>query len=302
MFISEAERQEIRTQALTWARSHGRVDEDCELHKNIPWRPHLYCRKSNLAVHLLLYPRLDRLYVDAFKLARHRLRGLRIAIVGPTQFIQTPVVLENGQEVDARFVALEEQDGSLKATEYRDVLTLVHRMPLLLPKETYRKLAGSAFQQALVLKGHSKGRQLESLIAFLFSQVPGFEVISTNYNTATEEIDVVVRNRRVGGIFSVYPEPLILVECKNQVKRASKDQYVTFVAKLRNRRLSASVGFFLSMSGYTQDFRMESLRDSRQRIVVAKLGRDHLEKWIERYHGETTGAYIERLVEEAVLE
>ena len=301
MLISEAERREIRAQALAWATRHGQVEEDCPLKRDIPWRPHLYCRNSDLAVHLLLYPGLERGYLDAFKLAKHRLRHLRIVIVGPVQFIQTPAVLEHGGEVDAQYVVLEDQDGSVKATEYRDVLTLVHQMPLVLPKATYRKLAAEALPQTLASKASEKGRRLESLIAFLFSQVPGFKIISTNYNTATEEIDIVVRNRRVGGIFSAYPEPLILVECKNQVKRASKDEYVAFVAKLRNRRQSATIGFFVSMSGYTQDFRLESLRNSKERFVVAKLGRNHIEKWIEIY-GETAGIYIERLVEEAVLE
>ncbi len=229
------------------------------------------------------------------------MKRLQIAIVGPVQFIQTPVVLGSGHDVDTQFVVLEERDGRIKAGEYRDTLTLIFRMPLRLPQETYRKLASLAFSRVRESKGQEKGRRLESFIAFLLSQIPGFQIISTNYNTATEEIDIVVRNRRVGGIFSAYPEPLILVECKNQKNRSGKNDYVSFVTKIRNRRQASTVGIFVSTNGYTQDFRLESLRDSRERFVIAKLGGDHIEKWIE-LDGETAGEYIERLVEEATLE
>lgn len=301
MLVTETERQEIRAEALFWARKYGRVKEDFPIRRSIPWRPHLYCPESTLAVHLLLYPGIDQIHLEGFRLARVAMRKLRLVIAGPVRFIQTPSVLEDGYQVDAEWLVLEDKGGSVERTEYRDVLTVAYRLPLVLPTETYKKLAARGLSQTLSSKGQEKGRRLESFIAFLLSQVPGFEILSTNYNTATEEIDIVVRNRRVGGVFSTYPEPLILVECKNQLGRAGKNEYVTFVSKMRNRRQSVTVGFFVSVAGFTENFRLESLRDSRERLLVAKIGRDDIEKWIHM-HGEAAAEYVERVVEESVLE
>lgn len=301
MLISEDERQEIRQLALNWLRRLGTVKKDCILRKDIPWRPHLYCPDSQLAAHLLLYPGIDQRYLDAFKKSKQKMKDLKITIIGPVQFIQTPGVLEAGNEVDAGYVVLEDRDGRIKAGEFRDTLTLIHQMTLRLGRETYCKLASLALSRAQAAKGQQKGRRLESLIAFLLSQIPGFQVVSTNYNTATEEIDIVVRNRRVGGIFSAYSEPWILVECKNQKKRSSKDDYVSFATKIRNRRQAAAIGLFVSINGYTQDFRLESLRDSRERFVIAKLDSDDINKLVE-LSGEAAALYIERQIEEATLE
>ena len=301
MVISEQERQLVRKEALAWIGRLGRIEEDRNLRIDIPWRPHLYCPKLNLAVHILLYAGIDRSLIDAFKLAKQKLNRLRIVIVGPIQFIQTSTVLELGFSVNTEFVALEDKDGLIKPAEYRDTLTLIHQARLVLQKETYLRLGATALDRLLLTSGQEKGRRLECFIAFLLSQIQGFYVHSTNYNTATEEIDIVVKNGRVGGFFSVYQEPLILVECKNQEKRAGKNEYVSFATKLRNRRRAASIGFFVSMKGYTQDFKMESLRDSRERLVIAKLDQKHVRKWSESF-GEAAVNFLERLLEEAVLD
>jgi Holliday junction resolvase-like predicted endonuclease len=301
MLISATQREEISKQAIAWASQYGQPEQDRMLRTDIQWRPHIFCPEASLAVHLLFYPNIDSAFLQEFRLAKQKIRNLRVAIVGPVQFVQTSSVLLSADDVEAEFVVLEDQNGSVVPLEYRDALTLVYKMRLNLAQETYRSLAGASLSKALSLAGQAKGRQLESLIAFLFSQIPGFEVLSTNYNTATEEIDVVLRNRRVGGIFAAYNEPVILVECKNRKNRASKDDYVSFATKIRNRRQSVSVGVFVSMAGYTRDFRLESLRDSKERLVIAKLDREHLTRWTE-ITGDTAATFIEQLIEAATLE
>ena len=110
-----------------------------------------------------------------------------------------------------------------------------------------------------------------------------------------------IENRRVAGIFSSFSEPIVLAECKNRKVKSGKNEYVSFANKIRNRRHAASVGLFFSIAGYTQDFRLEALRDSRQRLVVARFERGELEKLIE-CSGEQVAVLIEGRVRAATLE
>lgn len=298
--VDETERQAIRAAAKAWAMRLGKVTEDPQVARKLAWRPHLYCPKKCVAVHLMLYAGIAEGVVTGLQEARKHVKGLRVAIVGPEAFMRNPAVLETAASVGASVVIL--RGGQYRqATEYGDVYEFVYAAGLLLEEGLYSRLAQRLFDAAMQAKSAKKGRLLERLIALVLSQVPGFRVVETNYNTATEEIDVVIENRRVTGIFSGFSEPIVLAECKNRQLKAGKNEYVSFATKIRNRRHSASVGLFFSIAGYTQDFRLEALRDSRQRLVVARFERVGLEKLIS-CSGEPAAVLIEERVRAATLE
>lgn len=301
MKISERERQEIRYHAKVWLSGHGDVLMDAVLNDDLPWRPHLYCPSAKIAVHLLLYPSIDEYYLRVFDQARMKLDGLTIAVVGPIQFIHNSNVLESGHRAETHLVVLEETDRGVCHREYQTVLSLIYEERLILPHPSYQSIARLSYQRVLKATGQEKGYRLERFLAFLFSQVPGFSVFETNYNTATEQIDIVLENRRIGGIFERYSKPLVLAESKNQTERADKNDYVQFTTKIRNRRHAVNVGFFISLSGYTRDFGQEALRDSREDFIIARLDRKDVEDWITAY-GEASGELLQSFVARAMLE
>ena len=299
--ISESERQQIRHHAQVWLSEHGDVLIDAVLNDDLPWRPHLYCPPAKIAVHLLLYPSINEYYLEMFDQARAKLDGLTIAVLGPIQFIQNPSVLESGHRAETQWVVLEESDGGVCCAQYDTVLSLIYQERLLLPLSSYQSIASVSYERLLKATGQEKGYGLERFLAFLFSQVPGFSVVATNYNTVTEEIDIVLENRRIGGIFQRYSKPLVLAESKNQTGKADKNDYVQFATKIRNRRHAVSVGFLISLSGYTRDCGLEGLRDSREDFVIARLDRKDVEDWIER-SGQASGELLESFVARAMLE
>jgi len=250
---------------------------------------------------LLLYPSIDEYYLKVFDEARAKLDGLEIAVVGPIQFIQNSNVLESGHRAETHWVLLEETDRGVCCQEYQTVLSLIYKEHLVLPPPSYQSIASLSYQRLLKATGQEKGYRLEHFLAFLFSQVPGFSVLKTNYHTATEEIDIVLENRRIGGIFERYSKPLVLAESKNQAERADKNDYVQFATKIRNRRHAVNVGFIISLSGYTRDCRREALRDSREDFLIARLDRKDVENWIE-VCGEAGGELLESFVARAMLE
>jgi DNA-binding NarL/FixJ family response regulator len=79
----------------------------------------------------------------------------------------------------------------------------IRRTELIADRE---RLIQAKYEEAGRAKSkHKKGKALEDLIAALFASVEGFSVIDRNVNTATEEIDLVIRNHCTLG-FLIYTE------------------------------------------------------------------------------------------------
>ena len=118
-----------------------------------------------------------------------------------------------------------------------------------------------------------KGRSLEELCARLFETVPGF-VVTQRIRTATEEIDIAIRNGSKETPFD-REEALILAECKNWSGRCGKDEFVLFLEKIQNRSQRCSLGFLISWNGFAVTVTKEMLRGSRERsLVVPMSGKD----------------------------
>jgi len=114
-----------------------------------------------------------------------------------------------------------------------------------------------------------KGRSLEELCARLFETVPGFVVTQRVY-TATEEIDIAIRNGNKETPFD-REEALILAECKNWSGKCGKDEFVLFHQKIENRSQRCSVGFLISWNGFAGTVTKEMLRGARERVLVIPL-------------------------------
>ena len=116
-----------------------------------------------------------------------------------------------------------------------------------------------------------KGKALETLIATSFAGVEGFNVIDSNVNTQTEEIDVVIRNE------SKHPTwekegSLILVECKNwQSKRVGKNEFVLFKEKIENRAGRSRLGFLICVEEFAETVTKEMLRSSKSNLLVVPI-------------------------------
>ncbi|QED46397.1 DNA (cytosine-5-)-methyltransferase [Cytobacillus dafuensis] len=126
---------------------------------------------------------------------------------------------------------------------------------------------------------NEKGKALEVLIKQFFEQVEGFKV-NTNKRTRTEEIDIHIRNESKSEFWR--KETILLIgECKNWSKKAGKNELVIFKNKVENRRKRVGVGFFISWNGFSTTFTNESLRSSKEEIVIIPIDGNQIKEAIE---------------------
>jgi len=152
-----------------------------------------------------------------------------------------------------------------------------------------------------VLRGgdaRQKGKALEELLAAVFASIPGFTVSESNYHTATEEIDLVLRNASADPFWREMGS-LILVEAKHwQAQRVGKNEYVQFYRKLENRGGHCTLGFLICTERFAETFHQEMLRDSKFSLRVVPIDGEDLRRLVE---AEDRAAVLRELVERAVL-
>lgn len=143
-----------------------------------------------------------------------------------------------------------------------------------------------------------KGKALEDLLAAVFARIPGFTVSERNYHTATEEIDLVLRNASADPFWRELGS-LILVEAKNwQAQRVGKNEYVQFYRKLENRGGHCRLGFLVCTERFAETFHQEQLRDSKFPLRVVPIDGEGLRRLVE---AEDRAAALREFVERAVL-
>jgi CheY-like chemotaxis protein len=123
-----------------------------------------------------------------------------------------------------------------------------------------------------------KGALLEQVMKLLFKSIEGFEQVTTNFLTASEEIDVVVMNRSLDPLWSKEGQYLF-GECKNWSKVVGSSEAQSFLYKLLSRPERVRVGLFFSVSGFSEPF-LSTIRSHRPELVLT-FGAPEIAAWIE---------------------
>ena len=157
----------------------------------------------------------------------------------------------------------------------------------------------SKYQEMLRGGGtRQKGKALEELLAAVFAGIPGFAVSERNYHTATEEIDLVLRNASADPFWREMGS-LVLIEAKHwQSQRVGKNEYVQFYRKLENRGGHCTLGFLICTERFAETFQQESLRDSKFPLRVVPIDGEGLRRSVE---AEDRAVMLREFVERAAL-
>src|SRR5437870_5007521 len=157
-------------------------------------------------------------------------------------------------------------DFVAKEADFRDVITFkvnefIRTFHLIADREL---LIRAKYDESLKSQdSHEKGKALEDLLAALLASIEGFIVIGRDSNTATEEIDIVIRNQSREGAWQK-ESPIILVECKNwHAKRVGKNEFVLFKEKMENRVGRCELGFLICTENFADTIEKEMLRSSK---------------------------------------
>ncbi len=142
-------------------------------------------------------------------------------------------------------------------------------------ERVWKQALGKKWQEATQdgLPAGEKGKRLEEFAVELFGRV--FKVVEKDLRTATEELDVVLEFPGRDPIWA--QAPTILVECKNWSAKVPQKEVSALATK--GRLNACDLAFVLSVSGFTQDARMQArdhnlAEQAERRLVVLVSGAD----------------------------
>jgi hypothetical protein len=143
------------------------------------------------------------------------------------------------------------------------------------------------------LAADEKGKRLEDFAVELFSRV--FKVVHRDRRTATEELDVVLEFSGQDPIWA--QAPTILVECKNWLVKVTQKEVSALATKARLNAFD--LAFILSVSGFTQDARMQArdhnLADHAERRLVVLVSGADVDGFLSRGNEETADDFLKKL-------
>jgi DNA-binding NarL/FixJ family response regulator len=124
-----------------------------------------------------------------------------------------------------------------------------------------------------------QGLALEYLTKLLLDSCTGFRADFMRAKTQTEEIDLVCINGSQDTVWN-REGPLILVECKDKGRaRAGANERSRFETKVSRRHPNATVGIFVSSSGFAKTFHEAVTRGNNVPTII-RIDRHDIDQWI----------------------
>ncbi len=153
-------------------------------------------------------------------------------------------------------------------TSFASVSDYIYEQNINLDIEVSTRLLDDALARALKAKANiEKGVLLEVVVALFLSQVTNFEVADVGISNRTQQMDVLVHNRNVGGVLG--DGSIVLAEAKNwRRQKVGTDEYAVFLRKLASRNGKAKLGFLVTTGEFTSGVALEARRDSMADIII----------------------------------
>jgi Holliday junction resolvase-like predicted endonuclease len=285
----------IDTIRVSTAGTRWEVDVELDLGPK-RWRPSAVSQDRARVLYVFLQDELPRFIVARLRLASSS--GLALTVALPIAALFKPSVVKLLAEIEADVLVVDDYVET-RRLKSRPLLLALAEVEVAISPELRRTISGSVWQRISEGTPQQRGRRLENLLAFLFSQVQDMKVIETNYRTETEEIDLVLQVDNFSPRVWQNPGvPFILVEAKNRADKATQQVMSVLLTKLQTKRGTTRIAFLISMAGFTEDAKLQELRFSTQEMCVVMIDRTQLEVLI---HAENLDDALEALVRHALL-
>lgn len=260
---------------------------------SLSWAPHLVRNEEGELGHVHLGDRLRPYLVERMQAASES--GRTVYFFCELDDLYDPDTLAILSDVDPQISII----SSNGVSGNHDLLRTVSEQGVTVTP-SLRSLLGRASLERCrsAPTAAEKGRRLESLLAFLMSQVEDFNVHDVNRRTETEELDVVVQQRSINGARCWSGAPFIFVEAKNWTDKVGQAEVTLLWGKLEGKGSVARIGILVGLGGFTSDASKQCLRFSTGARTLVLVGVDELSGWIEAADGDS---FLEDLVAEAML-
>lgn len=260
------------------------------------WRPSAVSADGARLLYVYLQEELPRFVTERLRLAASR--NITITVALPLAALFKPDVVDVLVTLEAEVLIVDDYITDRRLVP-RPILLALTEIEVPISPEGRKTICRSVWDRIAGGTAQQRGRRLEELLAFLFSQVRDLKVIERNYRTETEEIDLVLQVDNFSPRVWQRPGvPFILVEAKNRADKASQQVMSVLLTKLQTKRGTSRIAFLVSLSGFTEDARLQELRFSTQDVCVVMIGRTELESLIE---SEDLDEVLEALVRRALL-
>jgi hypothetical protein len=274
------------------------VELDAKINDRVPWRPDILQTERQIGW------KLHSVLPDSDSWERRILRAqstvprLQIGVAATAEALQSADFLLACHRLGARIISVKEKRDAFTVEQiFASIPDYVCERQIKLDADTARQMLDLALDRALKARTNAqKGVTLEVVVALMLSQVDNFEVAQIGISNRSQQMDVLVHNRSIGGVLGA--SPLILAEAKNwKGGRVTPTEYAAFIRKLQTRHRRAKLGFIVTTGSFTQGVALEARRDSKDEALVICLDGNSL-PLVWRASGSIT-KNIERLVIEA---
>jgi DNA-binding NarL/FixJ family response regulator len=225
----------------------------------------------------------------------HEMKQLkpRTQVIMMSAYADVPRTVEAMNRGALNFIA---KDATFNAVVTFRVNDFIATASLIADRE---RLISSKYDESLRSNdSHAKGKALEDLLAALIASVDGFNEIGRDFNTETEEIDLVFTNASRDMRWRK-ESSLILVECKNwHRQRVGKNEFVLFKEKIENRVGRCRLGFLVCTERFAETVTKEMLRSSKTEILVVPIDGDGLRELVK---SDNRSKCLQNFVDSALL-
>jgi len=264
---------------------------------NPDWQPHLIAPGAACHIHTVrkLRPHIRR-RIDAAQRAGHR-----VHVAGPLEYLFESDTLVALSDADVRPILVREEGGMWLAREYRTVAALVYLNGWMLEAAAFQHIASSLLERALIATtADGKGWRFEDFLAFFFNQSSYFNVHVVNFETATEEIDVVLtRQRHAERDERVDISPIVLVSGKNVTGTVGAPEMRSLENKMLNRTHACRLGFLCAARTFAGTIREHQLLMARDDRLIVTINGDTFRTLLA--DPEALDAALVRLIQNAAL-
>lgn len=249
----------------------GTVIIDGRVPGKIPWRPHLLEAKTLRGWYIHVTLPDSETWAQRITKAVAVKRKLRLGVAATEELFANEALLEKCHELGASILVYRQKGDSFVPLKFfSTVEDYIYSARLKLTAATVRKILDRSLNRALTeTNKNRKGVLLELLVAVLLSQVDGFEVTSVGISNRSQQMDVLVHNRNVGGALG--NSPIVLAEAKNWKDPVDVPEYAVFVRKLQSRHGRAKLGYLVSTGRFTAGVSAERRRESMNETLVVLI-------------------------------
>lgn len=243
------------------------------------WRPHAVSADGSEVLHVSLQGPIPRFVID--RLQRAAAKDVKGVVALSVATLYQPEVVTELAAIDTEVLVLDDYREERRLTR-RHILAAVADIEVPIAPDRRQQIGEDVWSRISQGTAHQKGRRLEALLAFLFSQIDDLRVVERNFRGASDEVDLVLQvDNHSNRAWQQAGVPFILVEAKNRIDKATQQDVSALISKLQTKRGSAKFGLMVAVAGFTQDATLQELKFAASHdICVPMIDGDALAKLI----------------------